>query len=730
MTNSNDRNNLAADQTDDLIAELARIVADDAKQSTVSQAVDERAQMAATAREQLPDQQSFDAISHPGPVDPPVEEQTSSQPTSTEADVVPFGGRDEALPFSQIGEGVTAVPSAQNATTETVSKHVDQGNSPFEFDFSQNIQAGVGETQLPKVDSKPFVEPTADAEVLPETSEEAPTPDVLDGIAAIIEDVEKQSAPQPEPEFEPIPVPQETIAVQQDEVAAEDRSDFTSEPEVAHERDTSFEFTPQRDLEIPDGEDEFAVPPSQTSDGADLDAVIDDPLAEIESLIADTQTPAPAPQSKPADAAEAAIMAALASATSQPKFEASPVAAARASASPRQEPRFDADVPTARDSISPALNETPAAEPEQEYIEERRRGGVLPILASVAAILLLAVIGGVGYWFFVGQGPSDGDVPVVAAQNTNVKEVPEVTPAETEAQGQSVFNALEGNTETPTEEQIVSRDETAGASGTEVARVVTPTSSSNGLTNRKVKTVTVLADGTIVSGNEASAGAEQLPQDVRPNAPTVAVETPNSETDEIANVLNAIKEGTDAATTSTPATAPALPDTSQGEATEATAEPATPIEVAAIADDPAAPTPPARPFGLGSGSAPSLAPVAASTTPTSNDTVAQPISLLPTTNSTPSVPTSATSTTSGVAAPFYVQLASQRTLETAQATATTLKRQFPSQLGSQPIDINQVDLGDKGIYFRVRVPSNSLADANALCSSLKSNGGDCFVRNN
>lgn len=721
MTNSNDRNNLAADQTDDLIAELARIVADDAKQSTVSKAVDERAQLAATARDEQQTPQSFETLTKP---------ETELEEPIRQAEVLPFGASETPLPFSQVGEGVTAVPLAQDTDEKEARAQSETGVSPFEFDFSQNIQAGPGETKLPEVDAAPYAAATSTvADEQPIIDDEAPTPDVLDGIAAIIEDVEKQSAPEPEPEFDPIPVAQEHVAEPHQEVEAAHDIQPVFEPEDAQEDNADFQYIPQQNIEVPEGEDEFAVPPSQTSDGADLDAVIDDPLAEIESLIADTQTPASATVAKPADAAEAAIMAALASASNKPKFETSPVAAARASAAPKQEPRFEAEAPTARDSVAPPAAATPHAEPETDYIEERRRGGILPIVASVAAILLLAIIGGVGYWLFVGQGTGEGDVPVVTAQNTNVKETPEVAPDATEGQGQSVFNALEGNTETPTDEQIVSRDETAGASGTEVARVVTPTSSSNGLTNRKVKTVTVLADGTIVSGNEASAGAEQLPQDVRPNAPTVAVETSAAETDEIANVLNAIKEGTETTTPVAPVVSPTPAEVETAAVTDAT----TPVDVATIANDPNAPQPPARPFGLGSGAAPALAPIAASSPATTSNTVAQPISLLPTTNSTPastSAPATSSSTTSGVVAPFYVQLASQRTVETAQATATTLKQQFPSQLGSQTIDINRVDLGDKGIYFRVRVPSNSLADANALCSSLKANGGDCFVRNN
>jgi len=718
MTNSNDRNNLATDQTDDLIAELARIVADDAKQSSVSQSVDERTQLAVDAREQQSNVQSFEP---PREVETPAFSNDQPKVAPVEEGLPSFAQTEAPAPFSQIGEGVTPIhaelqPASLAPVAEESGLSLDDGApasaSPFEFDFSQNIQDGVEELSSAPSEPEPdFAAQFAEVEPLASIDEEeVPSPDALDSIAAIIEDVELQSAEPEVPAFDPIPVPNATASQAETLGAA-------LQVEPGQPANSEFEYIPQQGMHVPNGEDEFAVPPAHTSDGADLTAVVDDPLAEIESLIADTTTPDTRPAQQPADAAEAAILAALASAAgNKPNIEHSPVAAARASTAQTKEPRLEPAAPTARDYVQPVpsqVEHAQAARPEPEIgqTEDRRRGSILPIAASVAAIVLLAVVGGIGYWIFAGQSPTGQDVPVVSAQNTNVKETPVVTASETD--GASVFDALQGNAET-TIEQLVSRDETDGASSADVARVVTPNSSNSGLTNRKVKTVTVLADGTIVSGTEASAGAEQLPQDVRPNAPTVAIETDTAATDEIASVLNSIKEGTEIVTQPVATTTPV----------ESVVDETAALVVAAIADDPTAPQPPARPFGLGSGAAPSLAAIAVQPT----TTTAQPISLLPTASAPSTNTSSATST--GVSAPFYVQLASQRSVEAAQNTATSLTRQFASDLSNRTIDINQVNLGDKGIYFRVRVPSNSLADANALCSSLKANGGDCFVRNN
>ena len=56
---------------------------------------------------------------------------------------------------------------------------------------------------------------------------------------------------------------------------------------------------------------------------------------------------------------------------------------------------------------------------------------------------------------------------------------------------------------------------------------------------------------------------------------------------------------------------------------------------------------------------------------------------------------------------------------------------YPNQLrGRQPI-IRCVDLGAKGIYYRVLVsPFASVDEAAGLCSRLKAAGGNCIVQRN
>src|SRR5690606_31628620 len=80
-----------------------------------------------------------------------------------------------------------------------------------------------------------------------------------------------------------------------------------------------------------------------------------------------------------------------------------------------------------------------------------------------------------------------------------------------------VFNEINGVVP-GAEEQLLSRDQTDVNEVTQAAAA--PDVSAEGLANRKVRTVTVRPDGTIVSGDNSLAGSTILPVD-RPNVPAV-----------------------------------------------------------------------------------------------------------------------------------------------------------------------------------------------------------------
>jgi hypothetical protein len=75
----------------------------------------------------------------------------------------------------------------------------------------------------------------------------------------------------------------------------------------------------------------------------------------------------------------------------------------------------------------------------------------------------------------------------------------------------------------------------------------------------------------------------------------------------------------------------------------------------------------------------------------------------------------------------YVQVSSQRSEAAALASFQDLQRRFPNILGGLTPDVQRADLGAKGVYYRVRVPQPSRDAANGLCASLKSMGADCLI---
>ncbi len=79
---------------------------------------------------------------------------------------------------------------------------------------------------------------------------------------------------------------------------------------------------------------------------------------------------------------------------------------------------------------------------------------------------------------------------------------------------------------------------------------------------------------------------------------------------------------------------------------------------------------------------------------------------------------------------YVVQVASHRRQVDALAEFAGLKRRFPDIIGNYKPLIQRADLGDRGIYYRLRIgPLASKADAAGFCQSLKAAGRkDCLIR--
>ena len=80
---------------------------------------------------------------------------------------------------------------------------------------------------------------------------------------------------------------------------------------------------------------------------------------------------------------------------------------------------------------------------------------------------------------------------------------------------------------------------------------------------------------------------------------------------------------------------------------------------------------------------------------------------------------------------YSVQVSSQRSEAEAQAAYHGLQAKYPAQLGGHTPSVRQVNLGDKGVYYRTLVgPFASMEQAAQMCSSLKAAGGSCIVQRN
>ena len=395
------------------------------------------------------------------------------------------------------------------------------------------------------------------------------------------------------------------------------------------------------------------------------------------------------------DAAEAAILAA---------------AAASGADVDRVEPLESDDRPYKRMKVKPPRT-SGIAQGARQYVG-----------FAVAGTLLLAA--GLGLYWVINMGREDpATAPVLTADASAVKVPAPVAPTDSSQSGSVVFNEINGTASANNNETLVSRDETAGTSAADVARaVVEPTATGeSGLANRKVRTVTVRPDGTIVSGDEAVAGAEELPVD-RPNVPPIAGgELAPSE------LLTAVTQTQDAAVGAASQADPlsALVQPS-GSATTSPLETPAPLDVAATtASTPAtfdasipAPIPMPRPVSRGTGFSGGSS---QQTAAVSNSAIA------PAATPLVAVQQPAPAVSSGGGA--YVQLSSQPSEADASRQLRATQQRMSGMLNGAQLEIRRVDLGSKGVWYRVVLPVNSFRDATQTCAAIKSNGGDCVAIN-
>lgn len=87
----------------------------------------------------------------------------------------------------------------------------------------------------------------------------------------------------------------------------------------------------------------------------------------------------------------------------------------------------------------------------------------------------------------------------------------------------------------------------------------------------------------------------------------------------------------------------------------------------------------------------------------------------------------AVSTAAPAAGAWSMQIASQPSEEAAKSTFQDLARRYSGVLGGRDATIVKAEVAGKGTFWRVRVPAGSRNEAISLCESYKAAGGSCFV---
>ena len=95
----------------------------------------------------------------------------------------------------------------------------------------------------------------------------------------------------------------------------------------------------------------------------------------------------------------------------------------------------------------------------------------------------------------------------------------------------------------------------------------------------------------------------------------------------------------------------------------------------------------------------------------------------------PAVPSTAAASTSPAAQTAHIlQIGAYKSQEDADTAWKTFKAKHGALLSGYSPDVQRADLGDKGVWYRLRVAGLSdQSVASALCDRLKADGGSCFL---
>jgi hypothetical protein len=347
-------------------------------------------------------------------------------------------------------------------------------------------------------------------------------------------------------------------------------------------------------------------------------------------------------------------------------------------------------------------------------------------LIIVAAVVAVALVGGLAVAMFRSGQNTAGAPATILADGAPTKITPDTTasPASSDADAQNKLiydrvNSAEANNNTTllTPDNGPIKDTSQSDANNPISRVILPggpgydqpaggnaaapasqpapaADGEDALGPRKVRTVVVRPDGTILSStaSDASAadgGAAPAPATTADAAPAPAAPAPV--TDDMAAISGTDGNALSITTDPDAASAPAIPPPAPAPAVKAADAPApAPVKKPTqVAQAPAPATDANGPLDL-----------------TSGGNNAQPAT---------------------AADGVFVQVSSQRTEDAARATYKDLQTRYPSILGKYGVDLQQADVPSRGTFYRVRVGPFSATDAQRLCDDLRSAGGDCVL---
>jgi len=355
---------------------------------------------------------------------------------------------------------------------------------------------------------------------------------------------------------------------------------------------------------------------------------------------------------------------------------------------------------------------------------DRPRRTPIIILASLLGVGVLA--GGVIYAYRQGvQESSPTTLPVIVAGTKAIKEEP-VNPGGVKIPNQNklIYDRILGE-ETDIAERIVSREEKVVSFSQQPATTIISKSSpsadtpgsqgDNASSTAGVRTNPATGSSGVAEDQLAKKLAESLPKPQSPPDSLTAV-IGNGTTSETLKLPPNIQEQTSAAQggivrldteTVTPPSVPAAPSS----ASES-------LAIAKLVEDSIGATPKPEVKVKVPPVLPRRKPPAPTLAPTR---------IVSTTPQATTPPATAARSTSGN---FVIQIAAFRSREEALSRFATLKRRHGKLLGPYTSFVQRADLGDQGIYYRLRLgPIDGKDRASSLCRSLLSAGEkDCLVR--